>query len=64
VSASGLVLRRTAGERLAAWLLTGPVGHLFGFVADASLLWTAWARGEARRRLARAQASREKGGSS
>ncbi|MEX1143022.1 MAG: hypothetical protein WD399_10500 [Thermoleophilaceae bacterium] len=28
--------RRTAGERLAAWLVTGPLGHLWSVVADLS----------------------------
>ncbi|HEX2071531.1 MAG TPA: hypothetical protein VHF90_07790 [Thermoleophilaceae bacterium] len=27
-------LRRGARERLAAWLVTGPLGHLYSVVAD------------------------------
>ena len=27
-------LRRTAAERAAAWIVTGPLGHLYGGVAD------------------------------
>jgi hypothetical protein len=33
--------------------VTGPAGHLFGFLADAAILWLRWVRGEARRRLGR-----------
>ncbi|MDQ3240575.1 MAG: hypothetical protein WKF33_05070 [Thermoleophilaceae bacterium] len=64
MSASGLGRRRAGGERLAAWLLTGPLGHLFGFLADAAVLWAAWARREARRQRARARAARGTGGMS
>jgi hypothetical protein len=36
--------------RLAAWVLTGPLGHLYGGVADwaALLLRLAWARARGR----------------
>jgi hypothetical protein len=30
-------LRRSPGERLAAWLVTGPLGHLYSVVADLSV---------------------------
>ncbi|MDQ4071881.1 MAG: hypothetical protein M3088_03255 [Actinomycetota bacterium] len=44
--------RRSAAERVAAWLVTGPVGHLFSFVAEAVRLWTRAGIRAARRRLA------------
>jgi hypothetical protein len=34
VTAPSPALRRAPGERLAAWLVTGPVGHLYSVVAD------------------------------
>ncbi len=39
------------GTRLAAWIVTGPVGHLYGGVADWLGLLTrlAWARARGRR---------------
>jgi hypothetical protein len=37
--------RRGPGERLEAWLFTGPLGHLYGFVADVAALWVRYARG-------------------
>jgi hypothetical protein len=37
VSAHPPSLRRTGRERLAAWLVTGPVGHLYSAVADLAL---------------------------
>jgi hypothetical protein len=45
-------LRRRPGERLAAWLYTGPLGHLYGTVADVTAAWTRYAadRLRARRR--------------
>jgi hypothetical protein len=36
------MVRRTAGERLVAWLYTGPLGHLWGAVADISSMWLRW----------------------
>jgi hypothetical protein len=38
------------GERMLAWLYTGPVGHLWSAVADLSVLWARWIAAEARRR--------------
>jgi hypothetical protein len=32
------MLRRPAGERLLAWLVTGPLGHLWSAVADVAVL--------------------------
>jgi hypothetical protein len=39
-------MRRTPARRLAAWLVTGPVGHLYGGVADVAawVLRRQWAR--------------------
>jgi hypothetical protein len=34
VSAPPRSLRRGPGERLTAWLVTGPLGHLWSVVAD------------------------------
>jgi hypothetical protein len=36
----------TPRDRLAAWLITGPVGHLWSALADIAAAWTryAWAR--------------------
>jgi hypothetical protein len=34
VSARPRSLRRTRRERVAAWLVTGPAGHLYSVVAD------------------------------
>jgi hypothetical protein len=31
-------LRRSPGERLLAWIVTGPLGHLWSAVADVTLL--------------------------
>jgi hypothetical protein len=38
-------------DRLAAWLVTGPLGHLWSAAADITLLWVryGWARATGRR---------------
>jgi hypothetical protein len=36
VGSSPPPLRRGPGERLAAWIVTGPLGHLWSVVADVS----------------------------
>jgi len=36
--------------RVAAWLVTGPVGHLYGGLADWAVLATRWAWARARGR--------------
>jgi hypothetical protein len=48
VSAHPPQLRRDSRERLAAWLVTGPLGHLYSVVADLALFGVALLR----RRLA------------
>ena len=40
-------------ERLAAWLVTGPLGHLYSVVADLAVYFTRWMVQRARRRLGR-----------
>ncbi|UJA20548.1 hypothetical protein HJD18_10240 [Thermoleophilia bacterium SCSIO 60948] len=32
-----------AVERLGVWLVTGPLGRVAAFLADASVLWWRWA---------------------
>ena len=33
------MIRRRPSERLVAWLVTGPPGHLWSVVADVAVLW-------------------------
>jgi hypothetical protein len=49
-------LHRPLAERAAAWVYTGPVGHLWSAVADISVLWVRWIAHEARRRATRPRA--------
>ena len=42
--------RPPARTRVAAWLVTGPVGHTYGGVADWAILATRWAWARARGR--------------
>jgi hypothetical protein len=37
-------------ERLRAWAVTGPLGHLWSAVADVALLWARWLIARARGR--------------
>jgi hypothetical protein len=46
-----VVIRRSGSERAAAWLVTGPLGHLYGALADISVLWGRWALARARARV-------------
>jgi hypothetical protein len=46
-------VRRPAGERALAWLYTGPLGHLYGTLADIAVLWARWVAHSARARLRR-----------
>jgi hypothetical protein len=41
-------LRRSPAERLAAWLVTGPLGHLWSTLADVVVLLARWARARVR----------------
>lgn len=44
-------IRRLPPERAAAWIVSGPLGHLYGAAADLAALWARWlaARGLRRR---------------
>jgi hypothetical protein len=44
---------RPPRERALAWLYTGPLGHLWGTLADIAELWARWAAASARGRLGR-----------
>jgi hypothetical protein len=44
-------VKRGPAERLVAWLYTGPLGHLYGIVADISVMWARYGWSRARRRL-------------
>ena len=46
-------LDRPLTERLLAWLYTGPVGRLYGPLADIATLWAKWMLARVRARLAR-----------
>ncbi|HEX8743770.1 MAG TPA: hypothetical protein VF712_11600 [Thermoleophilaceae bacterium] len=37
-------------RRLAAWIYTGPAGHLWSTLGDIAVLWARWAAGRARAR--------------
>jgi hypothetical protein len=51
VSAPSRSLQRGPGERLAAWLITGPLGHLWSVVADLASFALRSLAARARRRL-------------
>jgi hypothetical protein len=38
-------------RRVAAWVYTGPLGHLYGTTADIVAAWVSWGRGELRARV-------------
>jgi hypothetical protein len=44
------VLRRPAAEKLQAWVVTGPLGHLWSALADGVLIWARYLAQRARRR--------------
>jgi hypothetical protein len=44
-------LRRGPLERALAWLYTGPLGHLYGVLADVFVLWARYLRSRARASL-------------
>jgi hypothetical protein len=46
----GLPERRRAPERALAWLYTGPLGHLYGLLADVAVLWVRYVRWRLRTR--------------
>jgi hypothetical protein len=39
-----------AHERFAAWIVTGPLGHLWSALADMAIVWTRWLAYRARGR--------------
>lgn len=41
-------VRRRPGERLHAWVLTGPLGHLWSALADMTLIWARYLAHRAR----------------
>jgi hypothetical protein len=45
--------RRALTERFVAWIYTGPLGHLWGGVADISEMWLRWMWSRARARVLR-----------
>ena len=45
------VIRRGPRERVEAWLVTGPLGHLYGTLADITLLWTRYGLARVRARV-------------
>jgi hypothetical protein len=42
-------LRRGPVERFAAWVVTGPLGHLWSVLADVVVLWARWGWSRLRR---------------
>jgi hypothetical protein len=50
-SARSARLDRLPRERALAWLYTGPLGHLWGTLADIVVLWVRWGAASARARL-------------
>jgi len=43
----------TPAARAAAWIVTGPLGHLWSVLADVTVLWARWTWGRLRARLSR-----------
>jgi hypothetical protein len=43
-------LSRGPAERALAWLYTGPLGHLYGVVADLLVLWARYAASRLRKK--------------
>jgi hypothetical protein len=42
-------VRRPAPEKLQAWIVTGPLGHLWSALADVAVIWTRYLAHRARR---------------
>jgi hypothetical protein len=42
-------VRRPAAEKLMAWIVTGPIGHLWSALADMALIWARYLAHRARR---------------
>jgi hypothetical protein len=45
------VLRRPAAEKLQAWIVTGPLGHLWSALADVTIICTRYVLNRARGRV-------------
>jgi hypothetical protein len=45
------VRRRPAAEQLQAWIVTGPIGHLWSAMADIALIWARYLMNRARGRV-------------
>ena len=43
--------RRGLTERVLAWIYTGPLGHLWGGLADISEMWLRWMYGRLRAKM-------------
>jgi hypothetical protein len=43
-------MRRGSAERLAAWVVTGPLGHLWSAVADVTVIWVRYGLSRLRNR--------------
>jgi hypothetical protein len=43
-------VRRPAAEKLQAWIVTGPIGHLWSALADMVLIWVRYLAHRARGR--------------
>ena len=46
-------IRRGPGEKLAAWVVTGPLGHFWSVAADITLLWVRYGLARLRRASSR-----------
>jgi hypothetical protein len=42
-------VRRPATEKLRAWIVTGPIGHLWSALADMAVIWARYLAHRARR---------------
>jgi hypothetical protein len=42
-------VRRAGTERLQAWIVTGPLGHLWSALADMAVIWVRYLARRARR---------------
>jgi hypothetical protein len=45
------LVRRSVAEKLQAWIVTGPLGHLWSAMADITLIWVRYAGNRARGRV-------------
>jgi hypothetical protein len=47
------MIDRSPREKASAWIVTGPLGHLYGTLADLTVLWAQWAAARVRARVRR-----------